>query len=117
MAAQKAPLIFSPSDLTKGDGTTSILYSVTVTLLIMCVMYTHEHGTPGIQRDNRVDWGGSGIADIGQFLPGHFKLIRKRAGHDAGKHDTEQPVDENDDTDKVVCTVLKGESYLWNMDF
>lgn len=35
-------LVTGGGDLTKGDGTTSILYSVTVTLLIMCVMYTRQ---------------------------------------------------------------------------
>lgn len=35
-------LVTGGGDLTKGDGTTSILYSVTVTLLIMCVMYTKQ---------------------------------------------------------------------------
>lgn len=29
-------------NLTKGDGTTSILYSVTITLIIMCIMYSKQ---------------------------------------------------------------------------
>lgn len=35
-------LVTGGGNLTEGDGTTSILYSVTVTLIIMCVMYTKQ---------------------------------------------------------------------------
>ena len=35
-------LVTGGGNLAAGDGTTSILYSVTVTLLIMCVMYTKQ---------------------------------------------------------------------------
>ena len=35
-------LVTGSGDLTAGDGTTSILYSVTITLLIMCFMYTKQ---------------------------------------------------------------------------
>lgn len=35
-------LVTGGGNLAEGDGTTSILYSVTITLLIMCVMYTKQ---------------------------------------------------------------------------
>ena len=35
-------LITGHGDLTKGDGTTSILYSVTITLIFMCILYTRQ---------------------------------------------------------------------------
>ena len=42
-------LITGGGNLAEGDGTTSILYSVTVTLLIMCVMYTKQKIMTGKQ--------------------------------------------------------------------
>lgn len=42
-------LITGKGNITSGDGTTSILYSVTITLLIMCVMYTRQKLMTGKQ--------------------------------------------------------------------
>ena len=61
----------------------------------------HQHGAPGVQRNDRVDRGGRCVTDIGQLLARDLELVDQGPRHHAGEHDAEQTVNEDDNADHI----------------